>query len=62
MRFSLIGLAGEKQQDTEVGLRVEVLGLCGNYCGEFRNRQIRAFFTQILICLLLMSWRLRRGR
>ena len=37
MRLCLLWLAGEEEQDAEVGLRVDVIGFCGNDCGEFGN-------------------------
>ena len=60
MRLCLLWLAGEEEQDAEVGLRVDVIGFGGNYCGEFRDRQIWPLIAQVGVSLLLMEARLLR--
>ena len=55
MGLGLVGLSGEEEQDAEVSLRVQVLGISRNYRGEFRDGQIGTFIMQVLIRLLLMD-------
>lgn len=62
MRLCLIGLAGKEQEDTEVGLRVEIARIGGDGSGKFRNCEIRALLAKIFVGLLLMGMGLRRLR